>query len=144
MLNDAIPVQCDWFFYEHDPVTGELIRESGPFRNAIVPSEFGWVAEGIRGMVSPYLVIGDDTADGFVITEAGRWPVSTVIRDGALVRFRTMLLPGEGNGNHQKASIFRNGTGTVGTGTMFNLLKQPFSKTAGTVLTVEARVTVGG
>ncbi len=135
--NEPVPVKCDWFFYWDD-------SESGPHPNAITPAGYEIVAAGIEGLASPYLVIGDDTAAGFTITEVFRKDVSYVARDGNVIRFRTVMLPSEANGDHQKAAIFYGASGTAGTGTMFNLLKQPFSKSSNAVLTVEARVTVGG
>lgn len=137
MLNEMIPVKCDWFFYWGD-------AETGPHPNAITPAGYEIVASGIEGLSSPYLVIGDDADAGFTITEVFRKAVSYVARDGNVIRFRTVLLPSEANGDHQKASIFYGASGGAGTGTMFNLLKQPYTKTSNAVLTIEARVTVGG
>ncbi|MFZ5645820.1 MAG: hypothetical protein ACOY46_19865 [Bacillota bacterium] len=135
---DGIKVKGEWFFeYEGG-------RREGPFSNFITAAGLAKIAEGIENYSAPYLVIGDDTASGETIVETFRKAVSAVTRSGNVIRFRTQLLPGEANGNHQKVAIYTGAADTPGTGTMFNLLKQPWSKAANTVLTVEARITVQG
>lgn len=130
-------VKCEWFIYDE---SGRLLR--GPLINFVTAAGLAAIAGAIETLTTPYLVIGDDTAAGETITETYRKAVSSVTRDGPIVRFRTQLLSGEGNGDHEKASIFINATGTAGTGTMLNLLVQPWSKTSAQILTVEAKFTV--
>lgn len=139
-FSDQLTVTCDWFFYEQDPVTGELLNAYGPLQNDISPEGLQFAASGIAAMPSPYLVIGDDTEPGFVITQVHRQQVDYVVQMGTEVRFRTVVAPGVAVGNHQKASLFYGASDGEGTGTLFNLLKQPFGHSANTVLTVEARV----
>ncbi|MZP28683.1 hypothetical protein GTO91_02980 [Heliobacterium undosum] len=133
-----VNVKGEWFFEYSD---GTI---KGPLNNFITQAGFGLIAQNIGLLPSPYLVIGDDTAPGETIAELLRKPVSSVSQSGNQVRFRTQLLPGEANGDHRKVSIFVGATDVAGTGTMLNLLVQPWSKSANTVLTVEARITVKG
>lgn len=102
------------------------------------------VIEQIENVSSPYLVLGDDTAPGEVINEVFRKPVSTILRDGKTIRFRTQLLPNEANGDFQKAALFIEATDVPNSGIMFNLIQKPFSKAGNTVLTIENRITVKG
>ena len=132
---DNIKIIGEWYF-EHDG-----IRE-GPFFNFITTDGLAQIAELLKGASSPYLVVGDDTTSGETITEIFRKAVSTVTRTGNMVRFRTQLLTSECNGNHNKACIYLNGSATAGTGTMFNLLLQAWTKTVNTTLTVECKITV--
>lgn len=126
----------EWYFrYDDGPTLG-------PFFNGFPPAGLAKIAEQIQGFSSPYLVVGDDTEAGYTITEVFRKRVSVITRDGAVIRFRTQLLPSEANGDHQKISIFVEGADTPGTGTMLNLLKKTWSKTINTTLTVECRITV--
>ena len=131
-----IKVKGEWFF-EYEDGTIE-----GPFFNFITTVGLTKIAEGIENLFSPYVVIGDDATAGETITEVFRKPVSAVNRTGNLVRFRTQLLPGEANGNHNKVSIFVEASDAQGTGKMLNLLLQPWSKADNTALTVETRITV--
>lgn len=134
---DSFRVKGEWFF----ECNGQIL---GPFSNFITSAGISKIAESVKDFTSPYLVIGNDTASGETITEVFRKAVSVVNRDGNMVRFRTQLLPGEANGDHKKVSVFIEASDTPGTGTMFNLLKQPWSKTANSALTVECRITVEG
>lgn len=131
-----IEAQCEWYFI---PGKGP---KAGPFKNAITPDGLGLLAQAVEQMPSPFLVIGDDTDPGFTITEIFRKAVSSVVASGNLIRFRTILLPGEADGTHQKFSIFYGGTEVLGSGTMFNLLALPWNKAVGTILTVEARINI--
>jgi len=136
VMDDKFKVKAEWYFeYENDPILG-------PFFNSFSPDGLAWIGDKIQGGPAPYLVIGDDTATGYTITEVFRKPVSAVTKTGNLVRYRTQLLPGEANGDHKKTSIFVEGTDVEGTGVMLNLLRQPWSKASNTVLTVECRITV--
>lgn len=139
---ESIKVTGEWRFIEHDAATGELVSDSGWLKNFITGAGLQLIASEIENMNSPYLVIGSDTAPGEVITEVYRQSVSVVVRSGTLVRFRTVILAANGNGNHNKACLFYGATASAGTGTMFNLLKQPFTKTSNTVMTVEVKITV--
>lgn len=132
-----VKVKCDWYFYDQD---GRLLM--GPLSNWVTVAGLATIAALLGNVSAPYLVIGDDTASGETITETYRQAVSSVTRDGPIVRFRTQLAAADGNGNHQKACIFTGGTAVAGTGTMLNLLVAPWSKTSSMVLTVEARFTV--
>ena len=137
-MDDKLKIRAEWYFeYDNGPVLG-------PFFNSFSPDGLAWIGERIHGGSSPYLVIGDDTAAGYIITEVFRKPVSAITRTGNLVRYRTQLLQNEANGNHQKTSIYIEGTDIAGTGTMLNLLRQPWSKADNTILTVECRITVQG
>lgn len=128
--------RAEWYFeYGNGDVRG-------PFYNSFSPAGLAKIAEGIQNFSSPYLVIGDDTAPGYVITEVFRKPVSVVTRDDNVVRFRTQLLSTEGNGDHQKTCIYVEASDTPGTGVMLNMLRQLWSKTNLMILTVECRITV--
>ena len=129
-------LRAEWYFeYGNGDVRG-------PFYNSFSPAGLAKVAEGIQNFSSPYLVIGDDTAPGYVITEVFRKPVSVVTRDDNVVRFRTQLLSTEGNGDHQKTCIFVEAADSPGTGVMLNMLRQLWSKTNLMILAVECRITV--
>lgn len=130
-----IKAKCEWFF----EVNGEC---KGPYSNFITTAGLEKIATDIENISSPYLVVGDDTADGETINEVFRKAVSTINRAGNIIRFRTQLMPTECNGNFEKASIFYGATETAGTGTMFNLLKKSWNKTVGAIVTIEARITV--
>jgi hypothetical protein len=134
-MNDKIKLIGEWYFECNG------IRE-GPFFNAFPPEGLEDVAALIHDVPSPFLVVGDDTAAGFAITEVFRKPVSAVTRDQALVRFRTQLLTSECNGDHQKACIYTRAANTPETGRLLNMLTQPWSKTAQMILTVECKITV--
>jgi len=137
-MDGKLKIKSEWFFEHEDG------RVEGPFFNDFSPAGLAKVAELIRGASSPYLVIGDDTAPGFTITEVFRKPVSVVTRDDNVVRFRTQLLSTEANGDHQKTCIFVEASDTPGTGVMLNMLRQLWSKTNLMILTVECRITVVG
>lgn len=135
-MDSKLKIKSEWFF-EHEDGSRE-----GPFYNSFSPEGLAKVAELIRGASSPYLVIGDDTSPGFVITEVFRKPVSVVTRDDNVVRFRTQLLTHEANGDHQKTCIFIEAADSPGTGVMLNMLRQLWSKTSQMILAVECRITV--
>ena len=137
-FEQSFRVKGEWHF-EYEDGTRE-----GPFFNSFPPEGLGWVGERMQSGASPYLVVGDDAVDGYEISEAFRKPVSTIIRSGAQVRFRTQLLPSECNGDHTKACIYVEGADSPGTGIMLNMLARPWSKAINTTLTVECRVTVQG
>ena len=131
-----LKLKSEWYFeYSNGLVLG-------PFSNSFPPDGLAWVAKNIQQASSPYLVVGDDTAPGYAITEAFRKPVSVVTRDDNVVRFRTQLLSTEGNGNHNKTCIFVEASDTLGTGIMLNMLRQLWSKTDQMILAVECRITV--
>ena len=137
-MDSKLKIKSEWFFEHEDG------SKQGPFYNSFSPEGLAKVAERIQGFSSPYLVIGDDTEEGFVIAEVFRKPVSVVTRDDKVVRFRTQLLTSEGNGDHQKTCIYVEASDTPGTGVMLNLLRQTWSKTNLMILTVECRITVEG
>jgi len=137
-MDDNLKVISEWYF-EHEDGSRE-----GPFYNSFSPEGLAKIAELLQVASSPYLVIGDDTAPGFTITEAFRKPVSVVTRDDNVVRFRTQLLSTEANGDHQKTCIYVEASDTPGTGVMLNMLRQMWSKTNLMILTVECRITVEG
>lgn len=137
-MDSKLQLKSEWFFeYEDGSV-------KGPFLNSFPPGGLARIAEGIKTFSSPYLVVGDDTAPGYVITEAYRKPVSVVTRDANVVRFRTQLLTSEGNGDHQKTCIFVEAADSPGTGVMLNMLRQLWSKANLMILAVECRITVQG
>jgi len=135
-MDSKLKIKSEWFF-EHEDGTRE-----GPFYNSFPPAGLARIAEGIKSFSSPYLVVGDDTEEGHVITEVFRKPVSIVTRDDNIVRFRTQLLTGECNGDHQKTCIFVEAADSPGTGVMLNMLRQLWSKTSQMILAVECRITV--
>jgi hypothetical protein len=137
-MDSKLKIKSEWFFEYEDR------RIEGPFLNSFSPEGLAKIAELLRGASSPYLVIGDDTASGFVITEVFRKPVSVVTCDDNVVRFRTQLLTSEGNGDHQKTCIFVEAADSPGTGVMLNMLRQLWSKTNLMILAVECRITVEG
>lgn len=138
LSRDQPRVTCRWTIW--DEVSGEVLVDDQP--NFVASDLLTLLAQTIEGVDDPYLVVGSDTAVGEVITEVYRQQVSNVIRSGYLVRFRTQILAADCNGTHNKVCIYRNATGTAGTGTMMNCLVQPWTKTALMILTVEARFTV--
>lgn len=135
---DGLKVKGEWFLEYED---GTVV---GPIGNFITTAGKAAIAGLIAAINSPYLVVGDDVAAGDTITEVFRKEVSAVTQDGAMVRFRTVLLASECNGNHQKAAIFYGAGAGAGTGTMLNLLVSPWSKASNTQLTLESRITVTG
>ncbi len=135
-MDSKLKIKSEWFF-EHEDGSRE-----GPFYNSFSPEGLEFAARLLQGSSSPYLVIGDDTAEGYGIDEVFRKPVSVVARDDNVVRFRTQLLTAEGNGDHQKTCIYVEGTDTPGTGIMLNMLRELWSKTERMILTVECRITV--
>ncbi len=137
-MDNKLKIKSEWFFEYEDG------RIEGPFFNDFTPEGLAKIAELLQVASSPYLVIGDDTAPGFTITEAFRKPVSVVTRDDNVVRFRTQLLSTEANGDHQKTCIYVEASDTPGTGVMLNMLRQLWSKTNLMILTVECRITVEG
>ncbi len=137
-MDSKLTIKSEWYF-EHEDGSRE-----GPFFNSFPPAGLAKIAEGIKSFSSPYLVVGDDNDVGFVITEVFRKPVSVVTRDLNVVRFRTQLLTGECNGDHQKTCIYVEAANSPGTGVMLNMLRQPWSKTSQMILAVECRITVEG
>lgn len=137
-MDDKLKIKSEWYFEYED---GSI---KGPFFNSFSPEGLAKIAEQIQFFSSPYLVVGDDTTEGYKITEVFRKPVSIVTRDGNVVRFRTQLLTSEGNGDHNKTCIFIEAANSPGTGVMLNLLNQLWSKTNHMILTVECRITVQG
>lgn len=137
-MGDKFRVKAEWYFEHEDG------SRQGPFFNSFSPEGLTAIAGSIQAFPSPYLVVGDDTAGGYVITEVFRKPVSIVTQNDNVVRFRTQLLTNEGNGNHNKTSIFIGAADSPGTGVMLNLLNQLWSKTSHMILTVECRITVQG
>lgn len=137
-MDSKLKLKSEWYFEYQD---GSV---KGPFLNSFPPEGLARIAELIQGVSSPYLVVGDDTAPGFTITEAFRKPVSVVTRDDNVVRFRTQLLSTEANGDHQKTCIFVEAADSPGTGVMLNMLRQLWSKTNLMILAVECRITVEG
>lgn len=133
---DSLRLKSEWYFEHQD---GSI---EGPFYNSFPPAGLARIAEGINGLSSPYLVVGDDTGEGYSITEAFRKPVSVITRDANVVRFRTQLLTSEGNGDHQKTCIYVEAADSPGTGIMLNMLRQPWSKTSVMLLAVECRITI--
>ena len=137
-MDSKIELKSEWFF-EYD--NGLVL---GPFLNSFPLEGLARIAEGIKSFSSPYLVVGDDTEEGFAITEVFRKPVSVVTRDLNVVRFRTQLLTSECNGDHQKTCIYVEAADSPGTGEMLNMLRQLWSKTSQMILAVECRITVEG
>lgn len=116
-MKDTMSVQSEWYLEYED---GTIV---GPLKNYITSAGLGIAAQKLAGLTSPYLVIGDDTAEGDTISEVYRKAVSVVTQSGNKLRFRTLLLAGEGNGQHQKTCLFTDATDAPGSGIMFNLLK---------------------
>lgn len=137
-MDDNLKVISEWYFEYED---GTVL---GPFFNSFPPEGLAAIAEGIKTFSSPYLVVGNDTVEGFAIDEVFRKPVSVITRDENVVRFRTQLLTHEGNGDHQKTCIYIKGTDVPGTGVMLNMLRQLWSKSSMMILAVECRITVQG
>ena len=135
-MDNRLQMTAEWYFEHQDG------RVEGPYINDFTPDGLAEVSRAIEEFPSPYLVVGDDLAPGFTITEEFRKPVSVVMRDETVVRFRTQLLSTEGNGDHNKTCIFIRATDTPGTGIMLNLLRQLWSKTNKMILAVECRITV--
>ncbi len=135
-MKETISLKSEWYFEYED---GTVI---GPLQNYVTSAGLGIAAQRIAGLSSPYLVIGDDLSEGDTISEVYRKAVSVVTHSGNAIRLRTVLLAGEGNGQHQKTCIFVGATDAPGSGTMFNLLKVPWGKENQMILTVECRLTL--
>ncbi len=135
-MEDTISLKSEWYLeYEN----GKIV---GPLQNYVTATGLNIAAQKLAGLSSPYLVIGDDTAEGDTISEVYRKAVSVVTQSGNAIRLRTVLLAGEGNGQHQKTCIFTDATDTPGSGIMFNLLKVPWAKENQMILTVECRLSL--
>lgn len=137
-MDSKLKLKSEWYFEYDDG------RVEGPFFNDFTPEGLAKIAELLQVASSPYLVIGDDTVEGYAITEVFRKPVSVVTRDDNVVRFRTQLLSTEANGDHQKTCIYVEAADSPGTGVMLNMLRQLWSKTNLMILAVECRITVQG
>jgi len=135
-MKETMRLKSEWYLEYED---GTVI---GPLQNYVTNAGLGIAAQKVAGLSSPYLVIGDDLAAGDSITEVFRKAVSVVTQSGNNIRLRTVLLAGEGNGQHQKTCIFTDATDAPGSGTMFNLLKVPWGKENQMILTVECRLTL--
>ncbi len=135
-MKDIISLKSEWYLEYENGVT------IGPLKNYVTSAGLNIAAQKLAGFSSPYLVIGNDTAAGDSITEVFRKAVSVVTQSGNNIRLRTVLLAGEGNGQHQKTCIFISATDAPGSGTMFNLLKVPWGKENQMILTVECRLTL--
>jgi hypothetical protein len=135
-MNDTISLKSEWYLEYED---GTVI---GPLQNYVTSAGLSIAAQRVAGLSSPYLVIGNDLAEGDTITEVFRKSVSVVTQSGNAIRLRTVLLAGEGNGQHQKTCIFTDATDAPSSGTMFNLLKVPWGKENQMILTVECRLTL--
>jgi len=135
-MEDMIGLKSEWYLEYED---GMVI---GPLKNYITSAGLNIAAQILVGMNSLYLVIGDDNAEGDTIAEVFRKAVSVVTQSGNMIRFRTVLLAGEGNGQHQKTCLFTDATDAPGSGIMFNLLKVPWGKENQMILTVECRLTL--
>jgi len=135
-MMETMRLKSEWYLEYED---GTVI---GPLQNYVTSAGLGIAAQKVAGLSSPYLVIGDDLAEGDTLTEVFRKSVSVVTQLGNNIRLRTVLLAGEGNGQHQKTCIFVGATDAPGSGTMFNLLKVPWGKENQMILTVECRLTL--
>ena len=135
-MKETISLKSEWYLEYED---GTVV---GPLQNYVTSAGLGIAAQKVAGLSSPYLVIGDDLAEGDTIAEVFRKSVSVVTQLGNAIRLRTVLLAGEGNGQHQKTCIFTDATDAPGSGTMFNLLKVPWGKENQMILTVECRLTL--
>jgi hypothetical protein len=135
-MKETMRLKSEWYLEYED---GTVI---GPLQNYVTSAGLGIAAQKVAGLSSPYLVIGDDLAEGDTITEVFRKAVSVVTQSGNNIRLRTVLLAGEGNGQHQKTCIFVSATDAPGSGTMFNLLKVPWGKENQMILTVECRLSL--
>jgi len=99
-MKDTISLKSEWYLEYGD---GKVF---GPLKNYVTSAGLSIAAQKLAGLSSPYLVIGDDTTEGDTISEVYRKAVSVVTQSGNMIRFRTVLLAGEGNGQHQKTCIF--------------------------------------
>lgn len=135
-MKDTISLKSEWYL---EYANGKII---GPLKNYVTSAGLSIAAQKLAGLNSLYLVIGDDAAEGDTISEVFRKAVSVVTHSGNTLRFRTVLLAGEGNGQHQKTCLFTDATDAPGSGIMFNLLKVPWGKENQMILTVECRLTL--
>lgn len=143
ILNDQMTIIGEWRLTYRDR-RGRFVKRTGWLKNHITAVGAADVASLIAGYDSPYLILGTDTAAGDVITEGERFPVDAVVRDGAVVRFRTVLgsLQGNTETDWQKAATAVKASSAAGTGVLLNILTAPISKTINTTLTIESRITV--
>ena len=135
-MKDTISLKSEWYLEYGDG------KVAGPLKNHVTSAGLGIAAQKLAELNSLYLVIGDDTAEGDTIAEVFRKAVSVVTQSGNTLRYRTVLLAGEGNGQHQKTCLFTDATDAPGSGIMFNLLKVPWGKENQMILTVECRLTL--
>jgi hypothetical protein len=154
VLNEIVGIYIDWLLHYEDIVTGRKWT-LGPFRNKVVQGGLENMAALLIGehpseTAAMHVVIGsnataaqqnDDLTD---MTEVARKALSSKTRSGAMARLRAFFTSTEANGDHQCLGIVARSTDVAGTGTLLNRLVQPFSKTAGTVLTIEVRWTFQG
>jgi hypothetical protein len=142
-LSKNLKVTGEWYFYEN----GILIKQE---KNLIVQSGLSFLAALFiaeqQNDIPFHLAIGTGTnaaasGDTKLQAEAFRKAVSAKQRQGSMVRLRTFLLNNECNGNFNEFAIFIAGTDAADSGTMFNRLVTPVSKTQNTVLTIETRIT---
>lgn len=142
-MNEGIKVRGDWLFIYSD---GTVIER----KNLITQGGLNLLAALLIGeqqnSIPFHLAIGTGTnpaaaGDSKLQAEAFRKAVSAKTRQGNMVMLRTFLLNNEANGNWQEFGIFASGTDLTDSGTLFNRLVTPISKTSNTVLTIECRIT---
>lgn len=138
---DKLNVIGEWRFKYYDKHMN-LLKDTGWLKNFITGAGLQKVAECVETLPSPYIVLGTDTDPGETITEYIRKQVVSTVRTGNVIRFRSIFLANEANTDFEKASLFYDATEIAGSGIMFNLLLQPFSKDSNTIMTVEVRVTI--
>ena len=127
-----IAVKGEWYFqYGNGPILG-------PFSNSMKAAGLELFAALIKGISSPYIVMGSGTVEAF------RKAVGAIIQSGAILRFRTTLSLSEGNGTHTWVGVFAEATGGAGTGIQVNQLNHTFNKNQTQVLNIECRFVLQG
>ncbi|GAB7389002.1 hypothetical protein BSNK01_28400 [Bacillaceae bacterium] len=141
--NEPIAICGEWLFLFDD---GTVIEK----KNLITQAGLNFLASLFVGEqtndIPFHLAIGTGTnpaaaGDTKLQAEAYRKDVSSKQREANMVRLRTFFLSNEANGNWSEFGIFLAGTDQANSGTLFNRLVTPISKTSNQVLTIEVRIT---
>lgn len=144
---DKIKISGEWSFYAN----GKLICKE---KNLIVASGLNYLAglliNETTNDIPIYLAYGTGTTaaasgDSKLETEGGRKIITSATRAGAVAKLRTFFITTEAIGTWTEFGIFLSGTTATDSGVLLNRILPTggISKTAVTVLTVEARITFG-
>lgn len=141
---ESLGVHGEWTFYYDD---GTVVRHE----NKVVNHGLSTVAKMLTGEISNtnipfYMALGMGITpvggeDTQLEDEQYRKIVSSQSTQGGVVRFRFLLQANEGNGDWSEFGMFVGGTALKDSGSLFNRVVRPISKTDITMMTVEVRIT---